>query len=89
MDRATFKLLAGIGVLMHGGFYLVAVTVLGMQLGNHFVMCTGLAAMGVTYLSFFCHFVGQPNDWYEATAPSLVWISIGLGVLAGFGVLFG
>jgi hypothetical protein len=93
MDRATFKLLMAIGVLLYGALYLCAVVLLGLIMSVWPASLLAVAAMGVSYLSYIAQLFCQhdaPADTPVATSLALllVWLSMLLGAGAGLMLLF-
>jgi hypothetical protein len=95
MDRATFKLVMAIGVLLNSALYLSGCFIAGLATANAAAWVLALASCGVTYLSYICQLAGDAGseDRLLATlgrwAPVLVWTSICLGFLAGMALLIG
>ena len=80
MSRETFKLLMAIGVLLNSALYLVGCLIAGLIMGRPVVYDLALAALGVTYLSYTCHFAAGEGDTMHGIALLLVYVSIILGV---------
>ena len=91
MDRATFKLVMAIGVLLNSALYLTGVLVAGLAEHNWPALRLTLAACGITYLSYICHFVANhdDNDNWAKRARLLVLLSIAFGASAGVALLLG
>lgn len=85
MDRAAFKNIMAAGVLLNSALYLNGVFVAGLLQGNEWAWKLALVTFGVTYLSYVAQFVRDGS----AVAVILVWLSIGIGITAGFALLFG
>jgi hypothetical protein len=99
MDRATFKTFAAIGVLLYGSLYYVAVTLAAVHLGHRLAWRVAIVGLGVTYLSYLCHLVGDAagpdpavaRHFYDDLgeyAVLLTWASIVIGLLAGICLVF-
>lgn len=90
MDRATFKTVVAVGVLLNSALYLSACLALGVIAQRPMVWRLALAAIGVTYLSYLLHSVADHDaqDAFARLARLMVYLSIALGVLAGLALLF-
>ena len=85
MEPRTIKLVMAIGVLLNSALYLAGCIAAALVLGDVWAVRLALAAAGVTYLSYM-------SQYQEGNSPytiSLVRVSVGLGVLAGVGILCG
>jgi hypothetical protein len=93
MDRATFKLVTAAGVLLNSALYLGGVLAAALLWRNRAAAELAIATLGITYLSYVCHLVGdhreRVNAWLGRRAPELTWLSILFGVAAGVLLLFG
>ena len=89
MDRATFKLVMAIGVLLNSALYLGGCLIAGLATQNGIAWRFALAALGITYFSYVCHFAA--SEWNELgrLAIIFVWLSVLLGACAGVALLFG
>lgn len=89
MDRATYKMMMALGVLLNSALYLAGALWLGVQLHNVIACRFALAALAVTYLSYAFHFAAVEKGALQAWAVTLVYISIILGAGAGVALLLG
>ena len=84
MDLDTFRMFAAIGLLLNSALYLVGCLVLGVILGDLAVCKLAVAALGITYLSYFS--IGrEPGrvDWPHTAARVFTYFSIAFGFSAG------
>lgn len=73
-----------VGALINSALYLVLVFVAGLAAHNHAVVNVDIAAIGVTYLSYTAQITGIMPQ----VSNALVFLSIGLGVIAGILLVF-
>lgn len=83
MDRATFKLVMAIGVLLNSALYLGAIVLVGLITSQLAAVYLAIAAFGVSYLSYCFNFAADEADLFAGIARNLVGLSVFLGVVAG------
>lgn len=81
MNDRDFRLIASFGLIANSALYLSAVIACGLIVHNPWAWRLGVAAVGVTYLSYTAHLIAA------RFAFSLVILSIALGALAGLSLL--
>lgn len=90
MNWATYKTLAAIGLMINSAIFLIAVLVLAVLFNRPLVWRFDLVAIGVTYLSYSCHVLCEHDrDAWRSAAVVLVYLSIGLGAIAGLALFLG
>jgi hypothetical protein len=89
MSRETFKLVMAIGVLLNSALYLGGCMIAGLVIRNGAAWKLALAALGITYLSYVCHFSSTSlGDALHSWGIRLVFLSVALGVVSGLALLF-
>lgn len=77
-----------VGALINSALYLTCVFVAGVVTGHRLAWQCAVAAMGVTYLSHVAQFTVAQLGLVTPLGTWLVFVSMGLGLIAGLALLF-